>query len=99
MVHMATSELDIYSRKETELVDRVLKPIFDRMIHTNEVKNWAGNRLKDYSSLPQQNSKERRHARDLIAQTAAKLLGNPQDIAIAQKIWKGVELSRDGALE
>ena len=47
--------------------------------------------------MPKQNSKERKHTKNLITRTATELLKNPQDITIAQKTWRGNELSRDGA--
>lgn len=63
---------------------------------------WANQVFSEYAEcngLPKENSKERKHAKNLITQTAAELLKNPQNITIAQKTWRGNELSRNGAQE
>lgn len=58
--------------------------------------NQVFSEYAEYNGLPKQNSKEKKHAKNLITQTAAELLKNPRDITIAQKTWRGNELSRDG---
>lgn len=80
---------DLPNEARTEqLVDRIVVVI------------WANQVFSEYAEcngLPKQNSKERKHAKNLITKTAGELLKNPQDITIAQKTWRGNELSRDDA--
>lgn len=56
---------------------------------------WANQVLEEYNSLPKTNARERRKARDLVAQTARRLVQNPQDIDTAGSVWKSRESVSD----
>jgi len=60
---------------------------------------WANRVLREYNGLPEGTSRERKVADGLVTKTAAQLLGNPQNISIADNTWRRLELSQNGAQE
>ncbi len=82
------------------LVDRMLIAMFGELTPQERTTIGLANQvMEEYNNLPKQTGRERRSVRKLIAQTAGKLLGNPQDIFVAYETWRGNESSRDGLQE
>lgn len=90
---MGNPELSVYNREsrieklEERLVDIALSSIF-KLSDTDETTNWAEETLATFNSLPKANSYERKKVKNLITQTATRLLQNPQDLDIASAVWK-----------
>lgn len=90
---MGNPELSVYNRKsrieklEERLVDIILTSIF-KPSDTDKTTNWAEETLVIFNSLPKANSYERKEVKNLITQTARRLLQNPQDLETANVVWK-----------
>ena len=56
---------------------------------------WVKEALNEYNGLPKGNSAQRRKARNLVTQTAKRLLESPQDISIAEKTWNTTQESEE----
>ncbi len=53
--------------------------------------NWAENVLAEYNSLPKQTIGQKRKAKNLVRETAGKMVQNPQDISAAAFVWERQE--------
>lgn len=91
-VHPGNSPLvlDLPNEDRTEeLVDRLIIII------------WSKDVQNTYNNLPKGNgnSAERKRARNLVTLTAERLLKNPQDISIAESVWRTNGAEQHGAQE
>lgn len=60
-----------------------------KLSEQEETVLWANKILEEYNALPQQAGKERKRAKNLIAEAAKELLTNPVKIDSAASVWKG----------
>lgn len=79
-------------------IDAVLSIVVKNLVWQEKAAFWS-NALNEYKNVPKQTGRERKHAKNIIRQTASKLLKNPQDISMVEDIWKRNESGRNGAQE
>ena len=72
---------------EERLVNIIFTQTFN-LPDTDEITNWAEETLVTFNSLPRQMGQERKIVRNLITQTAKRLLQNPEYIDIVDVVWK-----------
>jgi len=75
-----------------QLVEIMFNAISGELTPQDKTTLWAYQVIGEYNGLPQQTSQERKRAKNLVTQTASKLLENPQDISTAEEIWRTNEL-------
>jgi len=82
-----------------ELVDAVLTSIFEKLPGQKDVDFLAREALSEYNDLSKGSIRERKSANDLVMKTASELLQNPQNISIAENVWRANDWAQNGVQE
>jgi len=85
--------------KTKQLVDSVLTSVFEKLPGQKDVDFLVRESWSEYNELPKGTREEKKVANDLVARTATQLLINPQDISIAENVWRIDEAEQNGAHE